>query len=98
MKKSNREQFTSPNAVHRYEKLYGQKTLDSLLWEIRKNYLLETIIELQNTVQKIDYLDFAFGTSRIVCYLEPFVNTATSIDISSEMQTIAQQKVKHASL
>lgn len=98
MERSYREQFTSPEAARRYEKFYSQKTLDSILWEIEKNYLLETVTELRNTVQKIDYLDFACGTGRVVCYLEPFVNTATGIDVSSEMLKIAQQKVKHASL
>ena len=96
--RSYKEQFTAPSSARNYEQLYSPETADDLLWQIEQEHLNKIIGQLRKKLTRIDYLDFACGTGRIISFVEPQVDSATGIEISPEMIKIAQQNVKDASL
>lgn len=96
--RSYKEQFTAPSSARNYEQLYSPETADDLLWQIEQEHLNKIIGQLRTKLTRIDYLDFACGTGRIISFVEPQVDSATGIEISPEMIKIAQQNVKDASL
>lgn len=96
--RSYKEQFTTPSTARNYEQLYAHETADDLLWQIEQEHLNRIIGQLRKKLTRIDYLDFACGTGRIISFVEPQVDSATGIEISPEMIKIAQQNVKDASL
>ena len=98
MTKSYKEKFTNPLSARDYEQLYSPETADDLLWQIEQEHLHKIIVQLRNKLTRIDYLDFACGTGRIISFVEPQVDSATGIEISPEMIKIAQKHVKDASL
>ena len=98
MTKSYKEKFTAPSSARAYEQLYSPETADDLLWQIEQTHLNKVIGQLRKKLTRIDYLDFACGTGRIISFVEPQVDSATGIEISPEMIKIAQQYVKDASL
>jgi SAM-dependent methyltransferase len=96
--KSYKEKFTTPLSARNYEKLYSPETADDLLWQIEQEHLNKVIGQLRKKLTRIDYLDFACGTGRIISFVEPQVDSATGIEISPDMIEIAQKYVKDASL
>ena len=96
--RSYKEKFTTPSSARNYEQRYAPETADDLLWQIEREHLNKVIGQLQKKLTKIDYLDFACGTGRIISFVEPQVDSATGIEISPEMIKIAQKYVKDASL
>ena len=96
--RSYKEQFTAPSSARKYEQMYSPETADDLLWQIEQEHLNKIIGQLRKKLARIDYLDFACGTGRIISFVEPQVDSATGIEISPEMIKIAQKNVKDASL
>jgi SAM-dependent methyltransferase len=85
------------NDVNKYENiLFANSTYDSLIWKLEKEILYREIQQLK--VSKINYMDFACGTGRILSFLEKYTYSATGVDVSSEMLALAVSKVKNAFL
>lgn len=76
--------------------LYADDTYDSYMWEIEKEFLLQEISSLKNN--KIKYLDFACGTGRIISIVEPLTLESTGVDVSTNMLSLAKDKVKRTQL
>jgi 2-polyprenyl-3-methyl-5-hydroxy-6-metoxy-1,4-benzoquinol methylase len=95
---SYKEKFATSLSARNYEQLYSPETADDLLWQIEQGHLNEIIGQQRKKLTRIDYLDFACGTGRIISFVEPQVDSATGIEISPEMIKIAQKYVKDASL
>ncbi|MBU2676865.1 MAG: methyltransferase domain-containing protein [Gammaproteobacteria bacterium] len=98
MTTSYKEKFTAPSSARNYEQRYAPETADDLLWQVEQTHLNKVISQLREKLTRIDYLDFACGTGRIISFVEPQVDSATGIEISPEMVRIAQKYVKDASL
>ena len=58
--------------------------------------LQDLVVKMRLRKQRIEYLDFACGTGRIISFLEDKVDSATGIDISPFMLDRAATKVKKA--
>jgi predicted TPR repeat methyltransferase len=99
LNKTYREHFVHQSDAVTYEQTqYAPRSAGELLWQIEKLYLTEIVDKLQQSSHKIEYLDFACGTGRIIAFLEDYVETATGIEISPEMLALAQKKLKKGSL
>lgn len=79
---------------------YGEYSYASLLWSIEREMLADLLAEfrLRSKRSRIDYLDFASGTGRVIAYLEDKVDRAVGIDVSPAMCKIAKSKLTRASL
>lgn len=94
-----REYYKTKESAEEYDrKAYSKGTYASFLWEIEKKILLEFLISLRNTRDRIRYLDFACGTGRIVSIIENFVDESYGIDISQVMLDHAAKKTKRTIL
>jgi SAM-dependent methyltransferase len=98
MDKTYREQFVCQSDALSYETQYVPMSAWELLWQVEKMYLTQIVENLRQSSAKIDYLDFACGTGRIIAFLEDKVDTATGIEISPEMMALAQQKLRRGAL
>ena len=94
---SYRQQFTEPAKARRYDAVdIGEGSYSDLLWEIEKKQLTAVIDELRSTHERIDLLDFATGTGRIIGFLDDQVDSATGIDVSAAMVELAREKLPQA--
>jgi SAM-dependent methyltransferase len=99
MATSYRDEFDTSEAVQFYESMeYSEFSYASILWDIEKNLLQRELQRLRATKARIDYLDFACGTGRIMSYIGPQVQTVTGIDISARMLAVARERVTSAHL
>lgn len=89
-----REQFAQTGKAAEYEANYRKPTYDTLLWEIEQEQVRGVIERLRRTHARLDYLDFAAGTGRVIAFVEPLVETARGIEISESMAAIARQKLQ----
>lgn len=80
------------------EDIYREGSYDEMLWRIERELLIKEIRALQKKVGKIQYLDFACGTGRIISFLEQSVEESYGIDVSSAMLAKAREKVKKSEL
>jgi SAM-dependent methyltransferase len=91
---SYREQFAVEEAAAAYDKLqYRPGSYSDVLWRIEREQLHDLVVGLRSTHPRIDYLDFAAGTGRVIEYLEPLVDTATAIEVSAAMAERARARV-----
>jgi SAM-dependent methyltransferase len=96
---SYREQFSDTQKAHQYEhNQYHLSSYSSVLWEIEKNQLASLVDEFRRTHGRIDYLDFAAGTGRVIQFMQHRVDSATGIEISPAMVKVAQDKLDTASM
>src|SRR5665648_314770 len=94
---SNRTKFASVERVSDYEtSLYGGRAYSEVVWRIEQAQLHALVDEFRSTHRRIDYLDFATGTGRIISFMEGLVDTATGIEISEAMAERAVEKVVSA--
>ena len=99
MKKSYRSEFKEQMKVDDYElNRYAAGSYGSLLWSVERRYLEGLLRRLPVPTDRVDYLDFACGTGRIVAFMESRVRRARGIDVSAEMLEFARQKVSRAEL
>lgn len=65
-----------------------------IIWEIEKKTLKDIFDNFLNSNKYLDYLDFACGTGRILCYMknELKLYNVTGLDISAEMLSEAKKK------
>lgn len=99
MSESYREKFLKDNdAINYDEGIYAHGSKSDLLWRIESTILEEIVGEMRRTHVRVDYLDFACGTGRIISFLEDKVDSATGIDLSQAMLNRAARKVHGATL
>lgn len=94
-----RDQFGKAEKAAEYDAIeYGAMAYGDLLWEIEKTQLASIVDEMRKTHATIDYLDFAAGTGRIICFMEDKVDTAIGIEISQAMVDRAQEKLSRGKM
>ncbi len=69
----------------------------AILWKLERT-VLDRIVRERFLGVKPRYLDFACGTGRILGHLEPRVESAVGVDVSSSMLQIARANVPAASI
>ena len=90
--------FSGKNTPQYYDdNEYKDGSYSDLLWTIEKEQLLNIINRLKNNCLKVSYLDFASGTGRIISFVETYVDYAVGIEVSSEMASVAKDKVSNES-
>lgn len=94
MAETYRDKFIEPAKPLEYEEQYAKGSYGEIIGNIERQQLLEFIREFRKGHSRIDYLDFAAGTGRIISFLEDHVDSAVGIDVSPAMAEIAQQKLK----
>jgi len=87
----------APSKGKSYDKSFKKYPYRAFIWKCEQN-ILNRIIKQHYDNQKINCLDFACGTGRILAYLEDRVSTATGIDVATSMLNVAKQSVKRAKL
>jgi SAM-dependent methyltransferase/aminoglycoside phosphotransferase len=78
--------------------VYNNCSYSSYLSKLEEQWLADRFRSLDKTIGGIKHLDFACGTGRIISAVEHISQQSTGIDISPEMISIAQTKVKKAKL
>lgn len=77
-------------------KLFAPGSFDAEIWA-RERRLLDDIVE-RHVRRRNSYLDFACGTGRVLAHVEPRFRSATGLDISETMLTVARGRVRNARL
>jgi hypothetical protein len=96
---SYKNKFQSADIARIYDEvLYGAGTYASVIGEIEKCLLLDIVGKLRSTHPRIEYLDFATGTGRILSFMEDRVDKATGIEISGQMAQRARAKLRAAAI
>jgi len=99
MSETYRKHFTDAAKAGSYDAhQYATGTYGEVIWRIEQEQLSCFISRFRATHSRIDYLDFACGTGRIIGFLEDKVDEATGIEISQQMIDVARTKVNHATL
>ena len=94
-----RERFVKGEEAAHYDRVvYAPGTVSDVLWKVESKILSNLVDEVRETHERMDYLDFACGTGRIISFLEDKVDTATGIDVSQAMLDLAADKVTDAAL
>jgi len=75
--------------------LFKEGTFGYEIWQ-KEKVILEDIVTRYTNAGR--YLDFACGTGRVLSALEDYFDEAIGLDISEDMQNIAKQKIKKATL
>lgn len=97
--RSYRDRFRElPDALSYDHDEYSPSSYPALLSRIEQGFLSAVVGELSATVKEVHHLDFACGTGRIVSFLEPRVTTATGVDVSPSMLSLARRKVPGATI
>lgn len=86
------------DAAHYDLSVYATGKVHDLLWRVEAEFLKDFVAEMRRSHSRIDYLDFACGTGRIISFLEDKVDNATGIDVSRVALDRAVQKVRQATL
>jgi len=98
-KKVYRDSHMGETKSARYEYgVYRPGSYDDSIWQIEKNILKKELKRLRQAHSRIEYLDFACGSGRVLAYLENEVEKAIGIDISPSMLDIAKIKAPRAEL
>ena len=102
MSKAYRERFVETGEAQNYDALFVQGAdrtyAFTVLWDFEKRFLDRIVGELRKTHARIDYLDFAAGTGRILAHLENRVDSATGIEIAPAMMSVAESRVERSKL
>jgi SAM-dependent methyltransferase len=94
-----RDRFTGARAAVAYdEEQYRPGSYGDLLWRVEQQQLRDVVEQLRASHRRIDYLDFATGTGRVLGYLRPLVDTATGIEVSEAMAERARARVPSATV
>ncbi|MFH1921976.1 MAG: class I SAM-dependent methyltransferase [Planctomycetota bacterium] len=91
--------FTSHDKASGYDaQQYASQSHVSIMWHIEQAQLTQLLQQFRQSHPRIDYLDFAAGTGRIISFMEEKVDAATGIEISQSMLDVARTKVKKVRL
>ncbi len=94
-----RSHFTDRSKAAEYDRAqYAPGTYAALVNEVEQEQLAEIVAGLRRTHDRIDYLDFAAGTGRIIGFLEDRVESATGIEISEAMSEQARERLRKATI
>lgn len=97
--RSYRDRFRElPDALSYDQHEYSPYSYPALLSRIEQGFLSAIVGELSATLKEVHYLDFACGTGRVISFLQPRVDTATGVDVSPSMLSLARQKVPDATI
>ena len=77
-----------------YHKSFKELKYRRLIWEIEKKYLTKILRKFYKKETKVNHLDFACGTGRILGHLESKTNYSMGVDISKSMIEEAKKNVK----
>src|ERR1051325_10060851 len=89
-----KEHFTNQTAAEQYDTIeYARDSYSALLWELERDLLNGILGEFRRTHARIDYLDFAAGTGRVISFLEHKVEKALGIEISAAMAERANRRL-----
>jgi SAM-dependent methyltransferase len=92
-----RERFSDHRIAAKYDLvIYSKDSVSDAVWQLESAILEEIVAEMRQRKKRIEYLDFACGTGRIISFLEDKVDSATGIDVSQFMLNRAANKVKRA--
>lgn len=80
-----------------YHRIFTDDPKLRLLWQIEKRMLVRIVRRFLSS-QRIDYLDFACGTGRIIAHMERYVDSALGVDVSAPMLAVARKEVVEAQL
>lgn len=95
--KSYRNAHQTAQQVAHYERdVYREGTWDSWVWETEKEFLQSCLERVQG--RPVRYLDFACGTGRVMGHLANRTASATGVDISAEMLSLARERLPTATL
>jgi SAM-dependent methyltransferase len=78
--------------------IYSRDSVSDTVWHVEAAILQEIVVKMRRRTKRIEYLDFACGTGRIISFLEDKVDSATGIDISPFMLSRAASQVESAKL
>jgi len=92
-----RNSHKDPSKGESYDKAAHEGRLRALTWAWEQKVLCR-IIETRLAGKEVHYLDFACGTGRIIGFLESRVTSATGVDVSESMMTVARKKTTRANL
>lgn len=100
MKSEYSRAFQSDAAAQKYENIvYDENGYDAFIWNIQRGRVLKVIENFKKSNNReFEHLDFACGTGRILAEVETVIERTTGLDISPNMISVAQKKVKHAQL
>jgi predicted TPR repeat methyltransferase len=92
-----RDSHTKQGKGASYDKTFSELPYRAVLWQMEQRFLLQ-ILKLFNEKNKINHLDFACGTGRILNFLAKHVSTSTGVDLSDSMLEIAHQQAPSTEL
>lgn len=96
---SYRDQFTAGRAAVAYDQeQYRPGSYGDLLWQVEQQQLRDVVGQLRAGHRRIDHLDFATGTGRVLGFLRPLVDTAVGIEVSEAMAERARRRVPSATV
>ena len=99
MSESYRGHFTGANAGAAYDQdQYRPGSFWDVVWALEQPLLDRIVTDQRRRTPRIEYLDFACGTGRVLAHVEGGVYTATGIDVSAAMLARAATRVKRARL
>ena len=87
----------APGKGRLYERVYATDPVLGYLWA-REQVVLDSILAEFYGGTPVDLLDFACGTGRVAEALENRVRSATGVDVSESMLTVAQAKPRRTEL
>jgi SAM-dependent methyltransferase len=94
-----RGHFTDPGKAAGYDRSqYAPGTYAALVNEVEQEQLAGIVDRLRATRPRVEYLDFASGTGRIIGFLEDRVDRATGIEISEAMCAQARKRLRAGSV
>ena len=94
-----REHFEEAGKAAAYDAAqYSAGSYGEIVWQIERAQLSAIVEQFRATHPRIDYLDFAAGTGRIISFLEDKVDSATGIEISESMLAVARTKASKSTL
>jgi len=83
-------------------KSYSRSFIDNsyrvFIWKWEKYILKKQINRFKKNKKKINYLDFACGTGRIISFLENYAENSIGIDVSESMLKVGRTNVKKSKL
>jgi len=99
MPDSYRDWFLNDEQTDNYDNVvYSDNSVSNFLWQLEKPVLEEIVKKVKQKTGKVDCLDFACGTGRIISFLEDKVDSITGIDISRTMLSVAAKRVRMTTL
>lgn len=99
MTETYRDQFQDPTRAQDYaERQYAPGKYSDLLWRIEQSALDRVVSRMRTDHARIEHLDFACGTGRVVGHLAGQVDGSSGIDIAAPMLEYARKAAPSATI